>query len=106
MLVRTARYRVSDHTELSSIRRYGPVTGTRIARYRAVPPKSIVDGRLRGKKKKKKRRKKYLLSPHHPHPCTVAALARGRFFSHARRRNVSPRGAKDRGDIAPFFFFF
>ncbi|RZS01684.1 hypothetical protein BHM03_00031592, partial [Ensete ventricosum] len=32
-------------------------------------------------------------------PRTVAALARERFFSRARRRNVSPRGEKDRSDV-------
>ncbi|RRT73779.1 hypothetical protein B296_00025383, partial [Ensete ventricosum] len=28
------------------------------------------------------------------------ACARGRFFSRTRRRNVSPRGEKDQGDVA------
>ncbi|RWW73244.1 hypothetical protein BHE74_00018895 [Ensete ventricosum] len=101
---------------------YNPVevTGTRTARYRTVPPKidrqrsisaadgrlkkkSIVDGRLREKstvggllrKKKRKRRKKEEEKKEH------LARARGRFFSHARRRGVSPRGEKDRGDISP-----
>ncbi|RWV98439.1 hypothetical protein GW17_00038709, partial [Ensete ventricosum] len=27
-------------------------------------------------------------------------VGRGRFFSHAKRRNVSPRGAKGRGDMS------
>ncbi|RRT47231.1 hypothetical protein B296_00053874, partial [Ensete ventricosum] len=61
----------------------------------------------KGKKKKKKRkrrkeegrRKKYL-TPSLPvdRLWVVAALARTRFFSHARRRNVSPCREKDRGD--------
>ncbi|RWV95033.1 hypothetical protein GW17_00042375 [Ensete ventricosum] len=46
----------------------------------------------RKKKKKRRRRKKYLLFPCRPRPRTVAALIHGRFFSRARRRNVSPRG--------------
>ncbi|RWW27544.1 hypothetical protein GW17_00008023 [Ensete ventricosum] len=35
---------------------------------------------------------------HHCGPCTVVALAHGRFFSRTRRRNVSPHGEKDPGD--------
>ncbi|RZS05085.1 hypothetical protein BHM03_00035532 [Ensete ventricosum] len=50
------------------------------------------------KKKKRKIRKKYLISLRCPCPRTVATLARGRFFSRARRRNFSPCGEKDRGD--------
>ncbi|RWW64712.1 hypothetical protein BHE74_00028035, partial [Ensete ventricosum] len=61
--------------------------------------KSTVGGRLREKKKKRKRRKKYLLSPHRPRPCAVAALTRVRFFSCVRRRNVSPLREKDLGDV-------
>ncbi|RWW58778.1 hypothetical protein BHE74_00034323 [Ensete ventricosum] len=38
-------------------------------------------------------------SPPTGHPCAVAALARGRFFSRVRRRNVSTRGEKDQGDL-------
>ncbi|RWW12406.1 hypothetical protein GW17_00023925 [Ensete ventricosum] len=34
-------------------------------------------------------------SPPTGHPRAVAALARGCFFSHTRRRNISPRGEKD-----------
>ncbi|RWW12841.1 hypothetical protein GW17_00023477 [Ensete ventricosum] len=66
---------------------------------------SIVDGRLREKKKEERRRRgeENLLSPSCPRPRPVAALARGRFFSRVRRRNVSLCGEKDRGDIAPFF---
>ncbi|RRT46151.1 hypothetical protein B296_00054644, partial [Ensete ventricosum] len=57
-------------------------------------------GRRRRKKKKKKdeEEKKYLLFPRRPRPHAVAALARGRFFSHARRRNISQCGEKDRGN--------
>ncbi|RWW06248.1 hypothetical protein GW17_00030434 [Ensete ventricosum] len=42
-----------------------------------------------------------------PSPSTgcLRAVA-GRFFSRARRRSVSLRGEKDRGDIALLFFFF
>ncbi|RWW30086.1 hypothetical protein GW17_00005351 [Ensete ventricosum] len=38
-------------------------------------------------------------SPPTGHPCAFAALARGRFFSRVRRRNVSTRGEKDQGDL-------
>ncbi|RZS14919.1 hypothetical protein BHM03_00046679 [Ensete ventricosum] len=48
-------------------------------------------GRRRGKDKKKKEGKKEYL-----------ARGRGRFFSHVRRRSVSPRGEKDRGDTARY----
>ncbi|RWW29361.1 hypothetical protein GW17_00006115 [Ensete ventricosum] len=42
-----------------------------------------------------------LLSMRHPRLCAVVALAlaRGRFFSRTRRRNVSPCGGKDRGNL-------
>ncbi|RWV80804.1 hypothetical protein GW17_00057861, partial [Ensete ventricosum] len=40
------------------------------------------------------------LAASHRRPRAVNALARGRFFSRVRRRNVSPRGEKDQGDIA------
>ncbi|RZS28091.1 hypothetical protein BHM03_00061646, partial [Ensete ventricosum] len=33
-------------------------------------------------------------------PRPRVARARARFFSRARRRSVSPRGEKDRGDVA------
>ncbi|RWW44417.1 hypothetical protein BHE74_00049815, partial [Ensete ventricosum] len=111
----------------SRVTRVRQVTGTRTDRYRAVPPKidhrrsisavggrlkkkstvggrlrekSTVGGRLRkkkgrrrrGKEEKKKRRiPRRVLSP--------LADARGRFFSRARRRSVSLRGEKDRGDF-------
>ncbi|RWV93097.1 hypothetical protein GW17_00044462 [Ensete ventricosum] len=46
------------------------------------------------------------LSPLTGRPRAVAARTRRRFFSCTRRRNVSPRGEKARGDIAPFHDFF
>ncbi|RWW24852.1 hypothetical protein GW17_00010834 [Ensete ventricosum] len=63
--------------------------------------KSTVGGRLRkkkgrrGKEEKKKRRRKNTSPARRCRP----RVARGRFFSRARRRSVSPRGEKDRGDI-------
>ncbi|RWV95095.1 hypothetical protein GW17_00042310, partial [Ensete ventricosum] len=58
------------------------------------------------RKKKKRRREKYLLTrtPLPPTDCphAVVALARRRFFSRARTRNVSLRGEKDQGDVTPF----
>ncbi|RWW46194.1 hypothetical protein BHE74_00047893, partial [Ensete ventricosum] len=82
---------------------HGPPTIRRYAKSRLL---AVDFGRRRpiegekGKKKKKKEEeeKKYLLSPRRPRPHAVAALARGRFFSHARRRNISQCGEKDRGD--------
>ncbi|RWV80690.1 hypothetical protein GW17_00057998, partial [Ensete ventricosum] len=98
------------------------VTGTRIARYRVVPPKidrrrliSIVDGRLKKKstvggqlrekstvggrlRKKKGRRRGKEEKKKRKIPRPQVARGRGRFFSCARRRSVSPRGEKDRGD--------
>ncbi|RWW67244.1 hypothetical protein BHE74_00025345 [Ensete ventricosum] len=91
--------------------------------------KSTIGGRFRGqsikgekgKKKKQKRRKKEKRSTYFPVPSSPArhrrtqvASARalsppvgcGRFFSRARRRNVSPRGEEGRGDVAPFLFFY
>ncbi|RWV91928.1 hypothetical protein GW17_00045747 [Ensete ventricosum] len=88
------------------------------ARYRAVPPKidrrrpikgeidrrRLIEGE-KGKKKKRKRRKEkkrreestfHVTSSPAGRPCAVTALARGHFFS----RFVSPRGEKDRGDVA------
>ncbi|RWW58954.1 hypothetical protein BHE74_00034140 [Ensete ventricosum] len=65
-----------------------------------------IEGEKGKKKKKRKRRKKEekekknLLSTRRPRPCVVAALARGCSFSRVRRRNVSPCGEKDRGDVA------
>ncbi|RWV94129.1 hypothetical protein GW17_00043369 [Ensete ventricosum] len=57
--------------------------------------KSIVGGQLRKKKRKRRNKKKRRI----PRPRAVAH-AQGRFFSRARRQSVSPRGEKDRGDIA------
>ncbi|RWW38636.1 hypothetical protein BHE74_00056120, partial [Ensete ventricosum] len=64
-----------------------------------VPPKSTINGRLREKstvgsrlreKKKEEEEKKKEVPPfpHRPRPHAIAA--RGRFFSHVRRQNVSP----------------
>ncbi|RZR77984.1 hypothetical protein BHM03_00003204, partial [Ensete ventricosum] len=52
----------------------------------------------KGKKKKMKRRKKKRRRRKNT-PFPRAVLARSRFFSCVRRRNVSPRGEKDRGNI-------
>ncbi|RZR93169.1 hypothetical protein BHM03_00021597 [Ensete ventricosum] len=69
--------------------------------------KSTVGGRLREKKGRRRRRGKeekkrreestfHVTSSPAGRPCSVTALARGHFFS----RFVSPRGEKDRGDVA------
>ncbi|RZS05571.1 hypothetical protein BHM03_00036123 [Ensete ventricosum] len=85
--------------------------------------KSTIGGRLREKptgrkreeeeEKKKKRRGEERI----PRPRAVAARrsptrrrrprvtrGRGRFFSCVRRRSISPRGEKDRGDVTHFLF--
>ncbi|RWW88514.1 hypothetical protein BHE74_00002607, partial [Ensete ventricosum] len=109
----------SQVLSLSLISLYS-VTGTRIARYRVVPPKidrrrliSIVDGRLKKKstvggqlrekstvggrlRKKKGRRRGKEEKKKRKIPRPQVARGRGRFFSCARRRSVSPRGEKDR----------
>ncbi|RWW56186.1 hypothetical protein BHE74_00037108 [Ensete ventricosum] len=94
--------------------RYGPVVGTRTARYRAVPPKidhrQPIEGEFdrwrsnegeKGKKKKKRKRKKKKreeeIIPSARAPSLPAG--HGRFFSHARRWNVSPREEKDLCDV-------
>ncbi|RRT55323.1 hypothetical protein B296_00048523 [Ensete ventricosum] len=97
------------------------VTGTRTARYRMVSSKidrrrSIereIDRRgsieeEKGKKKRKRRKKEAenTLPARRPRPRVASARDRGRFFSLARRRSVSPREEKDRGDIAEFLSFF
>ncbi|RZS27885.1 hypothetical protein BHM03_00061424 [Ensete ventricosum] len=41
-----------------------------------------------------------MVSPPAGRPRAVAALARGRFCSRTRRRNISPRGEKDQGNVA------
>ncbi|RZS20672.1 hypothetical protein BHM03_00053212, partial [Ensete ventricosum] len=57
----------------------------------------------KGKKKRKRRKKEAEnTSPARRRRLRVAH-ARGRFFSRARRRSVSPRGEKDRGDVAEPF---
>ncbi|RRT43085.1 hypothetical protein B296_00047871 [Ensete ventricosum] len=65
-------------------------------------------------KKKSKRKKKRRGEERIPRPCAVLArlpsppvgrrprVACCRFFSCTRRWSVSPRGEKDRGDVAPF----
>ncbi|RWW46947.1 hypothetical protein BHE74_00047103, partial [Ensete ventricosum] len=90
-----------------------PVTGwyCQNRRRRSIVGESTVDDRLREKstvscrlrekkkeeeEKKRRRRKKYLLSSCCPRPRAVAALARGQFFSRARRRNFSSRGERSR----------
>ncbi|RWW31980.1 hypothetical protein GW17_00003370 [Ensete ventricosum] len=56
--------------------------------------------REKGKKKRKKREKRRRRSTsHRGHPHAVAA--RGKFFSHMRRRNVSPRGGGDVTEASP-----
>ncbi|RZR83366.1 hypothetical protein BHM03_00009964 [Ensete ventricosum] len=100
--------------------RYIPVryvAGTRTARYRVVPPKidcrqsiSAVGDRLREKKGRRRRRKEenkrkeeYLF------PCVILAgvpsLPAGceRFFSHTRRRNISPCKEKGRGNVTEWY---
>ncbi|RWW88517.1 hypothetical protein BHE74_00002599 [Ensete ventricosum] len=67
-----------------------------------------IDGRLRKKKgrrgnEKKEGKKEYLARTPSSPACrrrSWVAHGRGRIFSHARRRSVSPRGEKDRGDVA------
>ncbi|RWW73519.1 hypothetical protein BHE74_00018601, partial [Ensete ventricosum] len=83
------------------------VTGTWTARYRVVPPKidrrRSIEGE-KGKKKKRKRRKKEKRGTYFPAPSSSArrrrpqSLPAGRFFSRAKRRNVSLRVEKGRGD--------
>ncbi|RZR73395.1 hypothetical protein BHM03_00023669 [Ensete ventricosum] len=49
-----------------------------------------------GRRKKEEEKKEHLART----PLLLrVARARSRFFSHARRRGVSPRGEKDRGDL-------
>ncbi|RRT46672.1 hypothetical protein B296_00014908, partial [Ensete ventricosum] len=104
------------------------VTGTRTARYRAVPPKidrrqSIsaigrpieeeIDHRRsieeeKGKKKRQRRKKE---EEKKEYLARAPSLPTGRprprsLFSRARRRSVSPCGEKDRGNVSPFLLFF
>ncbi|RWW20947.1 hypothetical protein GW17_00014916 [Ensete ventricosum] len=68
-------------------------------------PKSTIGGQLRkkkgrrGKGKKKKRGEERIPRQRRPRPPAVAARDRGRFFSRARRRSVSPHEETDRGDV-------
>ncbi|RWV81962.1 hypothetical protein GW17_00056576, partial [Ensete ventricosum] len=103
------------------IARYGwyvlvrQVTGTRTARYRALSPKSIIDGRLRekkgrrkrGKEERRKKRRRRKNTSRRPRPPAVAAgdlrvaaaLARGSPVSRRSLVIFLPRGEKDRGDV-------
>ncbi|RWW85006.1 hypothetical protein BHE74_00006355 [Ensete ventricosum] len=76
------------------------------ARYRAVPSKidrrRSIEGEIdhrrsieeeKGKKKEEKKKKEEEKKDR-----VVTARAHGRFFSHERRQNISPREEKDRGD--------
>ncbi|RWW89715.1 hypothetical protein BHE74_00001248, partial [Ensete ventricosum] len=67
--------------------------------------KSIVDSRLREKKGRRREKKERSRRGEERStsfslclPRPRAVVARGRFFSRSSRRNVSPRGEKDRGD--------
>ncbi|RWW31132.1 hypothetical protein GW17_00004262 [Ensete ventricosum] len=66
--------------------------------------KSTVDSRLRKKKGRRRGKKKRRGEERIPRPPTVAACGsparrhRGRFFSRARRRSISPRGETNRGN--------
>ncbi|RRT44359.1 hypothetical protein B296_00040783, partial [Ensete ventricosum] len=100
-----ARFAISTCIAWYGAVHIGPlVTSTRTARYQAVPSK--IDRRrpieeeidrwrsIEEEKGKKKRRRK----KNEEGKKEYLAHGRGRFFSHARRRSVSPRGEKDRGD--------
>ncbi|RZR92408.1 hypothetical protein BHM03_00020713 [Ensete ventricosum] len=80
------------------------------ARYRAVPSKidrrRSIEGEIdhrrsieeeKGKKKEEKKKKEEEKKDR-----VVTARAHGRFFSHERRQNISPREEKDRGDLRRF----
>ncbi|RRT60868.1 hypothetical protein B296_00027303 [Ensete ventricosum] len=68
-----------------------------------------IEGDRRSEKKGRRRRRRRrrrrgeetesLPSPPTGRPRVVATRTRERFFSRARRRNISPRGEKDCGDI-------
>ncbi|RZS13298.1 hypothetical protein BHM03_00044861 [Ensete ventricosum] len=109
---RTARYPVVS----PKIDRRRPIKGE-IDRRRSIEREidrwRSIEGE-EGKKKKRKRRKKEKRSTYFPVPSLPARrrcprlasarapsppVGRGRFFSHARRQNVSPRGEKGRGDV-------
>ncbi|RWW55544.1 hypothetical protein BHE74_00037813, partial [Ensete ventricosum] len=85
------------------------VTGTRTARYWAVPSKigrrrSIEEekgGKKRKRKKEEEGNKEYLTRALSSPACRRrprVARGRGRFFSCMRRQSVSPREETDRGD--------
>ncbi|RZS26438.1 hypothetical protein BHM03_00059793 [Ensete ventricosum] len=121
------RFAISTFTALYGHGRYisvHQVIGTWTARYRAVPPKidhrRSIEGE-KGKKKKKKRKKRReeenlapVLARAPSLPSSAGrrrAVARGSpapvaARTCARRRNISPRGEKDRRDIAPFLLIF
>ncbi|RZS02739.1 hypothetical protein BHM03_00032853 [Ensete ventricosum] len=76
--MQTARYAdrpLSGGTTKIDHRTYRQSIATRIARYRAVSPKSTVGGRLREKKGRRRRRGEdddiYLLSSHRPRPRAI-----------------------------------
>ncbi|RWW03986.1 hypothetical protein GW17_00032817, partial [Ensete ventricosum] len=107
--MQTARYRAVP-PKLTVVGRFRPSAGE----------KGKKKKRKRRKKKKRRRKKTFprtvlarapsppasrsravlTRSPLPPAGCSRAVLTRGGFFSHARRRNVSPRREKDRGDVA------
>ncbi|RZS15069.1 hypothetical protein BHM03_00046849 [Ensete ventricosum] len=64
-----------------------------------------IEGENGKKKKKRKRRKKKKRRRRKKKTFPRAVLIGGRFFSRTRRRNVSPRGEEDRGDIANFLIY-
>ncbi|RZR80120.1 hypothetical protein BHM03_00006047, partial [Ensete ventricosum] len=83
-----------------------PGSTTKIDRRRSI---SAIGGRLREKSivgdqfwpsAKTFPRAVLARAPSPPASRSRAVLTRGGFFSHARRRNVSPRREKDRGDVA------
>ncbi|RZR74306.1 hypothetical protein BHM03_00035192 [Ensete ventricosum] len=71
--------------------RYGQLIGTLIARHRAIPLKSTIDGRLREKEGEEEEGEKYLARaalPWFPHAWAITSPRAG-------RRNVSPCREKD-----------
>ncbi|RWW32914.1 hypothetical protein BHE74_00030792 [Ensete ventricosum] len=62
--------------------------------------KLTINGRLREKKGRRRRGKEERRKKKKRRRIEKYLLARGRFFSHARRWNISLHGEKDRGDIA------
>ncbi|RWV88738.1 hypothetical protein GW17_00049154 [Ensete ventricosum] len=113
-IVDSSRFAISTCT--ARYGRYIPVrqvTGTRTARYRAVPSKinrrqpilkeidrrrSIEEEKGKKKRKSKKKRRGEERIPRQRRPRPPAVAARGCFFSRTRRRSVSPREETDRGD--------